>query len=168
MIKLRLVAPALLAGSLALVPAAAAGHTDLSSSDPADGATLTEPPSEVVLTFEEEIGEASTFTVSGSSGETVGEGELDLDVADRNVLRGDVTVGDPGEYTVAYSIIGEDGDPIEGEVRFTYAPSGSSGAGGEAPDTAMEAPRVPTLTLIGVLLLALAGLTVVRHRIVRG
>lgn len=150
---------ALGAGPL-LSPSPVLADTGLASSDPADGATLTEPPSEVVLTFEGEVSDDSSFTVTGPSGESVGDGKLDLDVDDRNVLRGDVSVSEAGDYVVAYTIVGEDGHPIEGEVRFTYAPPGS---GGDTPNTAVPAPRTPTMTLVGVVLLVAAFVTAI-HR----
>ena len=163
--RFRLFAGAVLASTLALVPAVASAHTDLSSSDPADGSTVTEAPTEVVLTFEGEIGEDSSFAVTGPSGHEVGSGELDLDVADRNVLRGDVTVEDVGEYLVAYSIIGEDGDPIEGEVTFTFDPDGTATSG--SPNTAMAVSGGLNVALLsGVALIATAFVLATR-RVIR-
>ena len=162
--RIRLFASVVLASTLALVPAVVSAHTDLSSSDPADGSTLTEAPTEVVLTFEGEISEDSSFTVTGPSGDEVGSGELDLDVADRNVLRGDVTVVDVGDYVIAYSIVGEDGDPIEGEVTFTFDPEGT--ATPETPNTAMAVSAAPNVaTLVGVTLIAMAFLLAARRLI---
>lgn len=63
------------------LPMGAFAHTELTESSPADGAQLDEPPTEVVLTFEAEISEDSTFTVTDSDGTEVGGGELDLDLA---------------------------------------------------------------------------------------
>lgn len=132
------------------LPALAIAHTELIESSPADGAQLDEPPTEVVLTFEGEITEDSTFTVTDADGNEVGSGELDLEVADRNVLRGDVSISEDGVYTVAYSIVGQDGDPIEGEISF--------GVGEAVPPNTAMAPSAtgPSLTGLGLLLLALA------------
>ena len=155
MFRRRLPAGAVLASLLAILPAAATAHTDLTSSDPADGSTLTDAPSEVVLTFESEISDASAFTVTGPSGDEVGTGELDLDAADRNVLRGDATVEDTGAYVVAYTIIGDDGDPIEGQVTFTYDPDGTASPG-TPPDTAMAArTAVPPTVIVGIAFLGM-------------
>lgn len=142
------------------LPLAALAHTDLIESSPADGAQLDEPPTEVVLTFEGEVSEDSTFTVTDAGGSEVGSGELDLDVADRNVLRGEVTITEDGTYTVAYSIVGEDGDPIEGEVTFTVGAEGGS----TPPNTAMSAPAGFNPTLLGVGLLSVAGILGLRIR----
>jgi methionine-rich copper-binding protein CopC len=156
--------------SLALllgVPALAMAHTDLIDSSPADGAQLDEPPTEVVLTFESEIGDESSFTVADADGSEVGSGELDLDVAERNVLRGEVSITEDGTYAVAYMIIGEDGDPIEGEVTFTV---GEVDAGAPPPpDTALPAPGSPlNASVLGVGLLLVSGGLALRTRLARG
>lgn len=148
--SLRRTVPLVLAGSLTLVPAAVLAHTELASADPADGSTISDAPDEVVLTFEREVADGSTFTVTDPSGDEVGAGEVDLEVADRNVLRGAIEVDEPGEYRVSWSVVGEDGHAVEGEVTFTYAPQGSP----EPPDTALPGGTdAPPLAAIGVVLL---------------
>lgn len=160
--RLRFLLGATLALGLMLgLPLAALAHTELTESSPADGAQLDEPPTEVVLTFEGEIGEDSTFTVTDATGTEVGSGGLDLDVADRNVLRGDVTITDDGIYTIAYSIIGEDGDPIEGELSFTV---GETAPDTTPPNTAMMPAAGPNPALLGVGLISAAALLAVRAR----
>ena len=162
MFRTRFITSAVLGALLALAPAAASAHTELTSSDPADRSTLTEAPTEVMLTFEGEVSEDSTFAVTGPSGDEVGSGELDLDVAERNVLHGEVAVEEPGEYVVAYSIIGEDGDPIEGEVRFTF--DSDATASPATPNTAMVAPVTASPTVLaGIAFLALAGVVAARR-----
>lgn len=147
------------------LPALAVAHTDLIDSSPADGAQLDEPPTEVVLTFEGEVSDDSSFTVTDADGDQVGSGELDLDVADRNVLRGEVSITEDGTYTVAYTIVGEDGDPIEGEVTFTV---GEVGAGATPPDTAVPAPGVGlNAPMLGLGLLLIAGGLALRTRLAR-
>ena len=154
--RIRFALGVLVALSITLgLPALAAAHTELIESTPGDGAQLDDPPTEVVLTFEGEVSEDSSFTVTDADGNEVGSGELDLNVADRNVLRGEVTITEDGTYTVAYSVVGEDGDPIEGEVTFTV---GGVGSGTTAPNTAVAPPSPGvTLSLLGFGLL-LAGL----------
>jgi methionine-rich copper-binding protein CopC len=162
---LRRVAPFLLAGSLALLPTLALGHTELASSDPADGSTVTEPPDEVVLTFEGEVDETAGFTVTDPSGAEVGSGSLDLEIADRNVVRGEVDVAATGEYVVAWSVVGDDGHDVTGEVTFTYDPEGEA----STPDTALPVNGGSPVVLLGVLLLVLAVIMPVRRALaVRG
>jgi len=165
---MRRIAPLLLAGSLALVPAAVLAHTELASADPADGSTISVAPGEVVLTFAGEVGDGSTFTVNGPSGRVVGTGKLDLEIADRNVLRDSVEVDEAGEYRVAWSVVGDDGHEVEGEVVFTYAPEGTPAAP-DAPDTALPSGTGSPLPVIGGLLTLAAAVVAARRALaIRG
>ena len=165
MFRIRLFAGTAVLALVALAPMAVAAHTDLTSSDPGDGSTVTEAPTEVVLTFEGEISEDSGFTVTGPSGDEVGTGELDLDVAERNVLKGDVGVEETGEYVVAYTLTGDDGDLIEGEVSFSFDPEGTASPG--TPNTALPVPSsTNVLVLAGLALMTLAALAMLR-RVIR-
>jgi len=147
---------ALLAGlALAALPIAAAAHSELDKSDPANGANLQTAPSTVVLTFTEELDPTgSSFTVTDAGGATVGTGEVDLNVAARNILRGAVSIGQPGTYQIAWTSLSLDGDTLHGTVTFGYRLS--------SPPNTSTRPRqganlVP-LTVAGVLLLVVAGL----------
>ena len=163
--SMRRIAPFLLAGGLLMLPTMALAHTELTGSDPTDGSTVAVPPSEIVLTFEGEVGEGSSFEVTGPDGEPAGEGVVDLDVVDRNVLHGEVTISEPGVYRVAWSVVGEDEHPVEGEVTFTYDPEGEA----TTPDTALPASSEAHVTLIGAVLVILAvTIRVRRARAVRG
>lgn len=162
----------LAAGALAGLPATASAHVRLVSTTPADGENLDTAPSEVTLTFDGELDPAeSGFTVLDHHGDEVGTGEVDLAVADRNVLRGAVTIAEPGLYTVEYSVLGLDGHAIEGSITFGYQDDGEvgggDGQGDENPDTALPAPRPPAPTLIGLALLALAAVRAARLVLVR-
>ena len=162
---MRRIAPWLLAGSLALLPTLAFAHTELTASDPVDGSTITDAPDEVVLTFAGELDEDAGFTVLGPDGEEVGSGDLDLDVADRNILRGEVEIVATGSYTVAWSVIGDDGHAVEGEVVFTYDPEGEA----FTPDTALPVGTGAPVARVGVLLIVLAVTIPVRRALaVRG
>ena len=157
--SMRRIVPILLAGCLALLPALALAHTELTGSDPADGSTITEAPDEVALTFAGELEDGAAFTVLDPNGSEVGSGSLDLEVADRNVLRGAVDVEATGQYTVTWSVIGDDGHEVAGEVTFTYEPEGEA----STPDTALPAATGSPVTLAGVLLLVLASTAAVRR-----
>jgi len=147
-------ASVLLAGALFLLPAAASAHADLASSDPVGGAVLSQPPSEVVLTFTDELDPAgSGFTVSDDAGARVGEGEVDLQVAERNVLRGGVTIEGAGTFEVRWTALSADGHPEEGTFEFQVGD-------GSAPDTALPGPT--PLWPVGVLLLLASGAAIAR------
>jgi methionine-rich copper-binding protein CopC len=164
MSSMRRVAPIMLAASLVLVPTLALAHTELTSSDPADGSTVSDAPDEVVLTFAAEVDEDASFTVLDPAGEEVGSGGLDLEVVDRNVLRGQLEVAASGEYTIAWSVVGEDGHEVEGELTFTYDPDGEA----TTPDTALPV-GTGSPALIGVLLVVLAVILPARRALaVRG
>lgn len=144
-----------LVGSAAL-PVTAAAHAELVDSEPADGAVLDAPPRQVVLTFDDELDpDSSRFAVTDAGGGVVGEGEVDLQVADRNVLRGDVVTEAGASYTVSWTITGSDGHPIEGTLAFSV--DEAEEAAGETPDTAVPLRRSPILLVpASVALLAAA------------
>lgn len=155
------------AAAIALVamPAGVAAHADLESSTPEPGANLESAPTEVALTFSGELDPASGFVVTDGGGAAVGEGELDLDVADRNVLRGPVDITEPGTYTVAWTAVSADGHAEEGTFEFGFQADASAAAtGGDRGDDAAGSPdtAMPVRTssgessVLGVLLLATA------------
>lgn len=118
------------AAAIVRVPA----HAQLLSVTPADGATLTQPPAQVALVFNEEINPAFvtvTLTTGGASS------PLGAPV----VSGGTVTVPVPsgaaaGAYRIAYRVVSKDGHPISGASGFTVAAATSSAA--------VQSPPVPT------------------------
>ena len=144
----RLAIGAALALVAAMTPIAALGHAGLESSSPAAGDTLATAPSAVTLVFDGELGPDGTgFTVTGPHGAVVGEGELDLTVAERNQVSGVVEITQPGIYLVAWTIVAADGHEEEGDFVFTFA------ATAEPPNTAVT-PADPHWPLtLGVMLL---------------
>jgi methionine-rich copper-binding protein CopC len=137
--------------ALLLSPAAALGHAGLVSSSPADGSTLDAPPTEVVLIFDAELDpDQSTFSVTGPGGVEVGAGQVDLTVADRNVMRGPVHASELGAYLIAWTARAADGDETTGSLSFSVAGSGS------VSDSAVPVPnRHNALTETGIVMLAL-------------
>lgn len=168
----RLLAAATAALALAAAPALALGHVELVASDPEAGANLETAPTQVTLTFDGELDpDGSGFSVTDHHGDTVGSGEVDLDIADRNVLAGTVSIDEPGVYTVEWTVLGADGHEISGSFSFGYAtdeeiPQGE-GHGHENPDTALTVDGASPLTAAGLLLVLLAGLVAVRRAAVR-
>lgn len=145
----------LLAALLAAIPATANAHAELVTTDPVAGGVLDAPPTEVALTFDGELApDGSGFTVTDANGTEVGSGMLDLEVAERNVLRGPFEAEAEGRYEVAWSAVAVDGHREEGTFAFTI---GSSRP--DTPDTALPGPSrggVIGLVLIG-LTLAIIG-----------
>ena len=134
--------------AVAMTPMAALAHSALVSTSPAAGETLTVPPDAVTLVFDGELGPDGTgFTVTDPDGVVVGEGELDLTVADRNQVAGRVEITEPGTYSVVWKAVAADGHEEEGEFVFTVP------AVAAAPDTAMPAAAHLPAALGAILLL---------------
>ncbi|MEX1072623.1 MAG: copper resistance CopC family protein [Chloroflexota bacterium] len=145
----------------------AAAHVEIESSSPEAGENLQTAPTEVTITFNEELDpDASSFSVTDADEVEVGTGEVDLAIADRNMMRGAVTITDPGVYTVSYAVTGDDGHLVEGTFSFGFQATGEvpEPTGGE-PDTAMapSGPPALELVLLGALFLLLSGVTAARH-----
>ena len=147
-----------IAGSFVPLDGALA-HSGLVSSSPPADAVLTVPPEEVLLTFAGELGPDGTgFSVTDANGTIVGEGELDLTVADRDEVRGDVHAAEPGTFTVAWTSVAADGHAEAGEFTFTVASAGAT----ETPDTALM-PRDGPMAALGLALVAVGAAVALRR-----
>ena len=94
----------------------ATAHAHLLSTDPANGARLDTVPSEVALTFSENVGNGFV-AVTAPSGRRVKTS--DVRTLDK-VLSADLAASDErGRFIVAYRIVSADGHPISGEISFT-------------------------------------------------
>ena len=158
--------------ALLAIPAIASAHVELISSSPEAGANLDSAPTEVIVSFDDEVDpDHSTFSVTDADGNEVGSGEVDLTVADRNVLRGDVTISEPGVYTVNYTVAGVDGHEIVGTFSFGFnteeAIPEPTGGEHEDPDTALPYDQPTPLPVVGLLLIGLAGVLGVRRLALR-
>lgn len=98
------------------VPLSAQAHTGLSSSSPAEEEKVSEPLEEITLNFETQIEAGSTMVLEGA-GQTF--------TFDKIIVSGDTLQGllsekelPNGAYSIQWTIIGADGHPIKGEVRF--------------------------------------------------
>jgi methionine-rich copper-binding protein CopC len=172
-IRARLLFTMLATVALLAVPAVASAHVELISSSPEAGANLDTAPTEVTVTFDDELDpDHSSFSVADSDGNEVGSGEVDLTVADRNLMRGDVTITDPGVYTVSYTVAGVDGHEIEGTFSFGFntdeaIPEPTGGEHDEGPDTALPYGQPSPLPVIGALLVGAAAVLGVRRLALR-
>jgi hypothetical protein len=153
---------------MAAAASAVAAHVELISSSPIAGANLSTIPTKVTITFDDELDpDLSHFEVTDAAAVQVGSGEVDLTVADRNVMTGPVAIAAPGVYTVSYTVAGIDGHVLDGTFRFGYQAAAAipGPTGGEGADTAMT-PRggSSALVLVGWLLL-LASSAIAARRI---
>lgn len=137
---------AVLVALLGVTAPAAWAHTELDSSDPADGGTVDRPPTSIRLVFAEQVRGADpvlTITVAGFA-------PVDAPaVIDNAVVTADLTAVDipgpaaasyPVAWEVGYRLVALDGDNFSGHVDFTVtAPPDTAPGSTEAP-TSTEAP----------------------------
>ncbi len=150
---------------------AAAAHVELITSSPAAGANLPTAPTAVTITFDDELDpDLSSFTVTDAGSVEVGAGEVDLTVADRNVMTGPVTITQPGVYTVTYLVAGVDVHELEGSFSFGYQATTTipDPIADEGPDTAMREPsRGSGVVLLGALVLTVSAVLLARRMVAR-
>jgi hypothetical protein len=124
-----------LLGLLVVVPSAWA-HTELVSSSPASGQTLSAAPTQVTLTFGEAVSSPS-ITVTGPGGATWNVGKA---TARGAKVTAPVTASGPaGAYTLTWRVKADDGDSISGRINFTLA----NAVAAPAPAPAAPAPAAP-------------------------
>lgn len=145
--KRTLIAGLLAAGMLglgSLTAPTAFAHSELVSSDPADGATLDAPPETVSFTFNETLmPDFVRFVATDPSGET---GELPVDSVEGPTATIDWPADAPGgEWTVNYRVVSQDGHPVEGGITFTYTGASPSASPTSAsPTSASPTSAAPT------------------------
>jgi methionine-rich copper-binding protein CopC len=104
-----------LSGTRALAHA----YPDLVS--PADGATVSQPPSEVLIQFTEGVElEFSRIDVKGSGGQKVSKGNVRRVGADTLLI--DLLPLEPGSYTIEWQVLSVDTHITQGVLRFTVKP----------------------------------------------
>lgn len=134
----------LLIGALAallLVAAPASAHSDLASSNPADGSQVDAVPATITLTFNENLqgttakigvlaGKNDPVQVDAAvSGPTVTVDTTSGPVADL------LAKGAEGKWAIGFQVVSADGHPIDGTLTFTVsAAGGSATASGSAAD----------------------------------
>lgn len=126
----RLVVSVLTALAAVLVTAPpAVAHATLSSSNPAEGASLAVAPQQIQLTFSEPVALGdNAISVIGPDGTAWTVGKVAL--AGAVVTAPVQPAGPAGKYTLTYRVVADDGDPQTGTVQFT-----------------LTAPAVPSTTI---------------------
>jgi methionine-rich copper-binding protein CopC len=110
------------------------GRAAVTSTSPADGATLARPPSEVALSVTGPVDQGKSHIVVDGSGAASARTAGALRQTAPGRLSQPITVTAAGEVTVAYHVTFTDGAQLAGSLRFT-APSGDA-AGRAAPAAA--------------------------------
>lgn len=113
---------------LLLSGSAAQAHADFVSSNPSDGSVVQSFPSEISLTFNEEL-----LTLDDESVNTIslfGPDEIEISLSPVEVtganlvtsVAGDAAALPAGKYRVSYRVVSADGHPVKGEISFEVAP----------------------------------------------
>ncbi|MFI7033505.1 copper resistance protein CopC [Microbispora rosea] len=144
--------------AMAALAAPASAHGQLAMSTPVKDSTVREPMESLALYFTEAPAPNAYFAVTAPSGARVdrpwthgGPKRLDKPVQEYHLVNGFwepsvYNTGYPaqipvaywperGEYVVRYLSIASDGEPVQGELRFTYkGPTSGPPKGWQAPD----------------------------------
>lgn len=128
----RLLAAALFAClALAFGSGPAQAHDQLIGSNPKQGAKLDKQPEWIELEYSGEIQDIGTEIRVERDGEDYSAGEITVEGRTvKSALPDDLK---PGDYTIAWRVVSQDGHPISGKVEFTILDS--AGSGGEVEDT---------------------------------
>lgn len=136
---LRLVTALLAAVAAVLLGTGTAfAHTDLVSSDPADGTTLDALPGTITLTFGETL-QGPTAKVGVLVGDR-GPVQVDATVSGATVtvdtaagpIAGLLSDGGSGKWAISFQVVSEDGHPVDGTLTFTVNPPASAAGTGPA------------------------------------
>jgi methionine-rich copper-binding protein CopC len=119
----------------------ASAHARLIRTDPAENTTVANPVTAITLTFNEPVKQRST-TVAVSASDDSSYSEGDARVVDTAVIQA-VRPVPAGDVRVVWRTVSADGDPIQGEYRFTMAPPAAPTT---TPPTTTPPPAAPTTT----------------------
>lgn len=156
------------AALVVFVAAPVTAHTELQSSDPANGATLQTVPETVTLTFGEDLlAGGDRIVAKDDTGVQVNLGPSQVKGA--NLSANWPATADGGTYTVSYRAVAADGHPLEGRIRFTIVTESAAPVASPTPASAQaeQTSTNPWIIAAPVLLiaaLAAGGLFVWRSR----
>lgn len=101
----------------------AVAHAILVKAMPEREAVVTESPEEVLLVFNDGVGEEYlALAVIDESGRRVDKHDARLDFSDHSHLRASVETLRPGRYTVRYRVLSADGHVVSGKYSFHLKP----------------------------------------------
>lgn len=154
---------AALAGVTVIGVAPAAAHDQLVSSSPAKNEHLAVAPSEVTLTFSDDVlvfeGMGAVVRISDTEGGTWQKGDA---ITTGTVVTSAVDPAMPdGAFTLAWQVVSADGHAISGVIPFTVgdvvaAPVATSSSPSTSVATA-DAPSVPFSPVLRTVLIGVGG-----------
>jgi methionine-rich copper-binding protein CopC len=125
--RLRLAASSAVAlfSVFAVTTTVASAHAQYSGSTPAAGATVSDLPAVLQITYTQELSDIQ-IAVTGPDGSNVTTGPARFDLANRHNTSVPLRSAGPGSYTVVWhNVSGDDGDPNDGSFAFSVvAPAG--------------------------------------------
>lgn len=113
---------------LLLTGSAAQAHADFVSSNPSNGSVIQSFPSEISLTFNEELltlddESVNTISLFGPDGIEIALSSAEVTGANLvGTVAGDAAALPAGKYRVSYRVVSADGHPVKGEISFEVAP----------------------------------------------
>jgi len=146
------------AGAIALLAGSgeASAHAEPDEIRPGDAAVVTTVPAEVEIVMSQELARregGNDIDVIGPDGTEVTTEAATLDLEDRRRISVPLPADlSPGEYTVRWKTLSaDDGDPADGELRFTYDPNGQPSPGREQlDDDPLGTPQEPPAATDGL------------------
>ena len=157
-LRAALVGGGLLAVTLGPAAQPAWAHSQLVSMSPADGSTVSTPPTQVLLTFDENIQDiGDAVVVTGPDGRRVDEGPPGI--VDATATEALAPRSLRGHYTVSYRVVSADGHPVTRTLGFDLstgqqaAPPVTPAAG--TPPTAAQGSAGPAVLGVVAALVAL-------------
>jgi methionine-rich copper-binding protein CopC len=143
------------------------GRAAVTSTSPADGATLARAPTEVALSFTGPVDQGrSHILVEAGSGTAAARTAGALHQPAPGRLSQPITVTAAGEVTVAYHVTFTDGAELAGSLRFTARSGGAAGAAAPASGHQHDIDPVSAGLLVvdGIAALAVVVLLIRRPR----
>jgi methionine-rich copper-binding protein CopC len=124
-----------------LAAGSAHAHAGLTSSTPADGATLSAPPGSVTFTFDADLlPGVNTVAINDDQGNVVASQQV-------QPTGPAVTIPWPsalgtGTYQVAYRVVSSDGHPVTGAITFTVTHGAAQASTSPSPEPSPRAGDV--------------------------
>lgn len=137
---MRIALPAATAALLGVLATATPvqAHTMLTSSDPAQGATVTSP-ARIQLTFADPVRFTGVVVMDAHGGHhESGKAQA----VDNHVTQQVGGVLSPGAYTVGWRVVSPDGHPVTGKYKFTVK-AGATAPASPAPASSAPASSAP-------------------------
>lgn len=130
----------LIIGILVCIPTVVSAHTELTASNPSNGAVVKEDLKDIVLTYEGKIESLSTMKLQKDGKEIP---FLSVEPKGKQLMGKLPSALENGAYTIQWNIAGEDGHPLSGEIAFSVdkAEAVVPNTTTKQPETKKEEPK---------------------------